>query len=122
MNLTSHVKLLDFVPQEDLPALYRNATFFIYPSFYEGFGLPVLEAMNQGTPVITSKISSLPEVGVDSVLYCNPKDIHDIAMVMRNLLKNKDLRETLSRRSRERSQNFSMEGFVEKVMNIILSL
>jgi glycosyltransferase involved in cell wall biosynthesis len=119
LNLTPHIKLLDFVPQEDLPALYRNATFFIYPSFYEGFGLPVLEAMNIGTPVITSKKSSLPEVGGDSVLYCDPADFHDIAMVMKNVLTRKDLRETLHNRGKERAQNFSMEKFVEKVLNVI---
>ncbi len=122
LNLSPHVKLLDFIPQDDLPVLYRNAIFFIYPSFYEGFGLPVLEAMNIGNPVITSKKSSLPEVGGDSVLYCNPDDVNDIVMVMRNLLKNKDLRETLSRRSRERAQNFSMERFVEKIFNVINNL
>jgi glycosyltransferase involved in cell wall biosynthesis len=119
LNLTERVLLLDFVPQEDLPALYRNAEFFIYPSFYEGFGLPVLEAMNQGTPVIASKKSSLPEVGSDAVLYCKPDDIEDMAMVMKNLLINKDLREKLSERGKERAQNFSMERFSEKILNII---
>jgi glycosyltransferase involved in cell wall biosynthesis len=64
LELEKYVTLLDWVPQEDLPALYKNAGVFVYPSLYEGFGLPVLEAMNQGVPVITSKTSSLPEVGV----------------------------------------------------------
>src|SRR3989344_8431117 len=119
LNLTQSVKLLDFVEQEDLPAIHKNALMFIYPSKYEGFGLPVLEAMNQGNPVITSKTSSLPEVGGDSVLYCDPEDVHDLAMVIKNVLVNRELRETLSRRAKERAKNFSWEKFVGKVLNII---
>ena len=122
LNLTQSVKLLDFVEQEDLPAIYKNALMFAYPSKYEGFGLPVLEAMNQGKPVITSKTSSLPEVGGDSVLYCDPEDVYDLAMVMKNVLINKELRETLSRRAKERVKNFSWDKFVEKVLNIVGNL
>ncbi len=121
MNLATRVKFLDFVAQEDLPSLYRNAGMFVYPSFYEGFGLPVLEAMSQGVPVIASKCSSLPEVGGDSVLYCDPENIQDIAMVMRNVLANKELREILSRRGKERSKNFSWEKFTEKFFHIIIN-
>ncbi len=119
LNLTENVKLLDFVPQEDLPALYENASFFIYPSLYEGFGIPVLEAMNKGIPVIASKKSSLPEVGGDGVLYCDPESVSDMVMVMKNLMKNRNLRETLSKRGRERAKNFSWEKFTEKTLNII---
>ena len=122
LNLIQSVKLLDAVEQKDLPALYKNSIFFVYPSFYEGFGLPVLEAMNQGTPVITSKKSSLPEVGKDAVLYCNPDDIEDIAMVMRNVLLNKHLREALSERGKERAKEFSWDKFVEKIFNILSAI
>jgi len=119
LKIENDVKFLGFTAQEDLPALYKNASMFVYPSFYEGFGLPVLEAMNQGTPVITSKISSLPEVGSDAVLYCNPESVDDIAMVMRNLLNNDHLKLTLSGKGIERAKHFSWEKFVEKTMNII---
>ena len=119
LNLTKQVRLLDFVPQEYLPALYKNAALFIYPSKYEGFGLPVLEAMSQGKPVITSKTSSLPEVGGDSVLYSNPEDVRDIANVLRYTLLNKKLRETLSERALERSKRFSWKIFVDKLLHII---
>lgn len=118
LNLTRSVKLLDLVPEKDLPAIFKNSLMFVYPSFYEGFGLPVLEAMSQGAPVVTAKISSLPEVGGDSVLYCDPKDIKDIVLVIKNILINKDLRETLIRRGKERSQLFSWDKFVEKILNI----
>ncbi len=117
LNICPYVKLLGFVPQKDLPALYANAAMFVFPSKYEGFGMPVLEAMNQGVPVITSKNSSLPEVGGDSVLYCDPGNVDDIAMVMRNILINKSLRETLSARGKERARSFSWEKFVGKILN-----
>jgi glycosyltransferase involved in cell wall biosynthesis len=119
LNLTQRVKLLGFVPQKDLPALYKNALFFVYPSYYEGFGLPVLEAMNVGTPVVTSKTSSLPEVGRDAVLYCKPEDIEDLAQVMKNLLLNVNLRTMLSLRSKERAKYFSWEKFVNKILNVL---
>ena len=119
LNLTTKVKLLDTVPQKDMPALYKNSSFFVYPSYYEGFGMPPLEAMNQGKPVIVSKKSSLPEVGDDGVLYCQADDIYDIAMVMKNVLSNPQLREDLSRRAKMQAKKFSWEKFTKKVLNII---
>lgn len=119
LNLSKCVRLLDMVPQEFLPALYKNASIFIFPSKYEGFGLPVLEAMNQGTPVIAAKNSSIPEIGRDGILYCDPDDIQDIAMVIRNTLLKKELRQTIAERGKERAQSFSWEKFVKKVLHII---
>jgi len=119
LGLEDHVVLLDQVSQADLPALYASALVFIYPSFYEGFGLPILEAMNQGTPVITSKTSSLPEVGRDSVLYCNPNDVEDLAMVIKNVLDNSHLQAALSLKGRERAAHFSWVRFVRKFLNIV---
>jgi len=119
LNLTKQVRLLDMVPQKDLPALYKNASLFVFPSKYEGFGLPVLEAMNQGTPVITSKNSSIPEVGHDGVIYCDPDDTEDLEMVMRNALLKKDLRDVIGKRGLERAKEFSWEKFTKKVLNII---
>ncbi|MDD5464536.1 MAG: glycosyltransferase family 1 protein, partial [Candidatus Moranbacteria bacterium] len=122
LGLEKEVSLLDFVPQEDLPALYKNASVFVYPSLYEGFGLPVLEAMNQGTPVITSKTSSLPEVGSDSVVYCDPKSVDDLAMVLKNVLMNNHLLSSLSMKGKERATHFSWDKFTEKMINIIIDL
>ena len=84
--------------------------------------MPVLEAMSAGTPVIAGKNSSLPEVGGDAILYCHPNDQEDIAMVMKNVLTNEDLRDTLTRRGRERAKNFSWEKFTEKILNVIENL
>lgn len=122
LNLTKQIKLLGEVSQKDMPAIFGGASVFVYPSYYEGFGLPVLEAMNCGTPVIAGKTSSIPEVGSDGILYCDPSDIRDIAMVLRNILINKDLCETLSRRGKERARYFSWEKFTEKVLNIVREL
>lgn len=119
LNIAPKVKILGFVPQEDLPALYSNALFFIYPSLYEGFGLPVLESMNVGTPVITSKKSSLPEIGQDAAIYCDPENIEDMAMTMKSMLINPQLRKKLRERGRERAQCFSWAKFSEKTINII---
>jgi len=122
LDLKKHVKLLGSVPQDDLPALYAESLFFIYPSLYEGFGMPVLEAMNQGCPVITSKTSSMPEVGGDSVLYCKPNDIADVAMVMKNMIVNAELRQSLSEKAKERAKKFSWNNFTKKVLAIMKSL
>ncbi len=122
LELEKEVIVLGFVAQSDLPVLYREATLFVYPSLYEGFGLPVLEAMNQGTPVITAKTSSLPEIGVDAAVYCNPNEVDDLAMVMKNVLMNEHLRIALSLKGRERASHFSWDKFINKVSNIITTL
>jgi glycosyltransferase involved in cell wall biosynthesis len=120
LKLTKHVVILNHVPQKDLPALYSNASLFVYPSLYEGFGLPVLEAMSQGTPVVTSKTSSLPEVGSDSVLYCDPLNVDDLVMAMKNVLLNDHMKAALSMKGQERSKHFSWKKFTQKMMNIAL--
>ena len=119
LNLTKHIKFLGLVPQKDMPAIYSESLMFVYPSHYEGFGMPPLEAMNQGVPTIVAKNSSLPEVGGDGVLYCQDDDIHDIALVMKNVITNKDLREELSRRAKTQAEKLSWEKFVEKFLNIV---
>ncbi len=112
LGLKERVKLLDFVSQEDLPALYKNANIFVYPSLYEGFGLPVLEAMNCGTPVICSNVSSLLEVGGTAVEYFNPKDEKELAEKMKKLLQDENLRQSLSEKGKEQTKKFSWEKFV----------
>jgi glycosyltransferase involved in cell wall biosynthesis len=122
LEIKNRIILLDYVPQEDMPVLYRNASVFVYPSRYEGFGLPVLEAMNQGVPVIAGKTSSLPEVGSDAILYCDPDNYEDLAMVIKNLLNNNHLKAALSLKGKERASHFSWDKFVEKTLNIIKEL
>lgn len=119
LNLSTRTKIIGFVPQEDLPALYAEAGVFVFPSLYEGFGLPVLEAMSQGTPVMTSKTTSLPEVGGDAVAYCDPESIEDMAETLKRLLSDAELRATLGARGKERSLEFSWGRFVATMIRTI---
>ncbi len=96
-----------FVPDKDLPALYTGADVFLCPSLYEGFGLTVLEAMACGTPVITSNISSLPEVAGDSALYCDPYNVDDISQALIHVSQDSDLRKRLIEKGVQRAVNFS---------------
>ena len=117
LGLTENVKLLGRVPEGDLPVLYRGALFFVFPSLYEGFGLPVVEAMAMGCPVITSTISSLPEVGGDAVLFVNPSDIQSIRVMMEQLLDDGGLRENLGYKGRKRAKQFSYTAFAQAVLD-----
>jgi alpha-1,3-rhamnosyl/mannosyltransferase len=103
------VRLVGFVSDDDLAALYERCAVFCYPSLYEGFGLPVLEAMQAGAPVICSDTSSLPEVGGDAVAYVNPVDSGDIAAVLERVLGDPQERQRLSAAGRERAQGFSWD-------------
>jgi alpha-1,3-rhamnosyl/mannosyltransferase len=95
------------VPEADLPALYSGALLFVFPSLYEGFGLPVLEAMACGTPVACSNTSSLPEVAGDAALLANPLDTQELARAMRTALEDESLRQEMSEKGLKRAQGFS---------------
>jgi alpha-1,3-rhamnosyl/mannosyltransferase len=113
------VRLLGFVPEEHLAALYGAASVFCYPSLYEGFGLPVLEAMAAGACVVTSDRSSLPEVGGDAVVYADPDDEASIARALERLLRAPQERRALGERGRARARTMSWEqtarGVVEEL-------
>jgi len=115
LGIEERVLLLGHVPLEDLPALYALASVFVYPSRYEGFGLPVLEAMKVGTPVITTKVSSLPEVGGQAVLYVHPDDREALARSIKKLLHEKELREHLSEDGRLVAERFSWQAFASSL-------
>lgn len=101
--------LTGFVADEDLAAVYSGATMFVYPSFYEGFGLPPLEAMQCGVPVITSNTSSLPEVVGDAGIMVDPRDADALSQAMSDIYTDSALREDFCRRSLERAKMFSWE-------------
>jgi glycosyltransferase involved in cell wall biosynthesis len=103
------VRLTGFVPEGDLAGLYAACALFCFPSLYEGFGLPVLEAMAAGAPVVTSETSSLPEVGGDAVAYVHPEDERSIASAMERLLRSPDERARLGVRARKRATEFSWD-------------
>jgi glycosyltransferase involved in cell wall biosynthesis len=108
-DLRSRVVLPGYVPDADLAALYSDARGFIYPSHYEGFGLPVLEAMQCGTPVVTSGVSSLPEVAGDAALLVSPTDAAELADALLRLLGDDALADDLSRRGMARAAEFSWD-------------
>jgi glycosyltransferase involved in cell wall biosynthesis len=118
LGIADRVLFPGFIPTEDMPALLSAAEFLVYPSFYEGFGLPVVEAMACGCPVICAGNSSLPEVGGDAVLYCDPASASDIAEKMERLLLDRDLRAQLIERGVRRAQEFSMERMVEGTLRL----
>jgi glycosyltransferase involved in cell wall biosynthesis len=95
LNLTEHVLFPGFIPAEELPWWYRGAEVFVYPSLFEGFGLPVLEAMACGTPTITSTASSLPEVAGDAAILVNPDDSNELAEALHRVLVSPELAEQL---------------------------
>jgi len=110
------VRFLGFVPIETLRAFYQAASAFVFPSLYEGFGLPPLEAMACGTPVVCSHVSSLPEVVGDAALIVNPENVFDIARGMREVLLNDTLREELIESGLEQARQFSWERTAEQVL------
>lgn len=108
-----------FVPDEDLPALYTLASLFVFPTLYEGFGLPVLEAQRCGVPVLTANTSSLPEVGGDGCFYVNPLDEAEICAGMRQVLLTPDLAAELTNRGTENAARYSWTRSASLLENII---
>jgi glycosyltransferase involved in cell wall biosynthesis len=108
-GLQDDVLFTGFVPDDDLPALYSGAAVFAYPSLYEGFGLPLLEAMTCGTPVVSSNTSSMPEVAGDAALLVDPRDVGALAAALGSVLSRPDLAAELRARSRARASQFSWE-------------
>jgi len=118
LNLQKDIIFTDYVPEEDLVKLYNAAEVFVYPSIYEGFGLPPLEAMSCGCPVITSNISSLPEVVGDAGITIDPYNIEELANKMYEVLINEDLRKELSTKGLERAKLFSWKKAAEETWQV----
>lgn len=110
LGVLPRLRLIHNAEFGDFPALYRAAAAFVYPSFYEGFGIPVLEALSCGTPTITSNCSSLPEVGGGAALYTDPHNPEMLAEQLCNLLNDKALHQELSYQGKERAKLFSPQN------------
>lgn len=104
----------DYVPLSLLMTLIRGARAVVFPSLYEGFGLPVLESMVLGTPVVTSRESSIPEVAGDAALLVDPYSTDEIATAIRTIVNDADLRSELSQRGRMQAANFSIDRYRER--------
>jgi len=121
-GLGDRVRLLGHVPDATLAALYRLCLVFCYPSLYEGFGLPLLEAMTSGAPAITSSVSSLPEVGGDAVRYVDPLSVEEIATALTELLSSDEERRMLGERGHERAALFSWERTAAELLDQLAAL
>lgn len=118
-GVAPNIKAVGYISDEKLKALYQHAHCFVYPSIYEGFGIPPLEAMRNGCPVIASSSSALPETCGDAALYCNPHSVDDIARKLHLMLHSPDLRSTLIERGRSHAARFSWGASAESLSRII---
>ena len=118
LGLQDAVHLLGYVPDAQLPALYRRARIFAYPSLYEGFGLPLLEAMACGTPTLTANVSSLPEAAGEAALFIDPHDTDSIAAGLRRLHEDDSLRAALRERGFARAHEFTWARASAKLLDV----
>lgn len=117
LNVDSKVIFTGFIEIEHMPIFYNGASMLVYPSFYEGFGLPPLEAMASGTPVVTSNITSIPEVVENAALSINPFDCDDIASAIKQILFNKEIRDDLIQKGLNQSQKYTWEKTACETIN-----
>jgi len=121
LKLKNNIIMTGYVPEHDLVGIYSLAEIFVFPSIYEGFGLPPLEAMACGTPVVSSNTSSLPEVVGNAALMINPYNVNKIMDAIATLIYNPEMRRTLIERGKERITKFSWEDVARKTINIYKS-
>jgi glycosyltransferase involved in cell wall biosynthesis len=118
LQLVDDVVFAGYIPREELPLWYNAAEVFVYPSLYEGFGLPPLEAMACGTPVVVSDTSALPEVVGDAGLLVEPSDTEGMALAMQRALTNRDLRRTLRKNGLERANRYTWRRAAQDTVKV----
>ena len=121
-NLDNRIVITGYVEFEELITLYTNATFLAYPSLYEGFGFPPLEAMQYGTAVLASDRASIPEVCGDAALFANPYSVEDMSEKMIHLCKDNELVATLVKRGYEQVKKFDWGESAKKMLKIFNSM
>jgi glycosyltransferase involved in cell wall biosynthesis len=118
LGLKDRVRFLGYVPELELPLLYQAAELFVYPSLYEGFGVPILEAMACGCPVVCSNRSAMPEVIGEAGILVGPEDRHQIAEAMGRVLSGPSLAETLRARGLEQAQRFRWDDSAKRLLEV----
>jgi glycosyltransferase involved in cell wall biosynthesis len=121
-NSIQNVKILNKVPFQDLPAIYQGSELFVYPSFFEGFGIPIVEALHSGVPVVAATGSCLEEAGGEGALYANPLDMNDLADKIMQILVNKDLQNQLIMAGREHIKQFSAKRVASQLNELYTSI
>ena len=121
MDLEDKVKFVGYVSDEDLVSLYGNAMAFLYPTLYEGFGLPILEAMSCGTVVLSANNSSLPEVYGDAAISFDAIDVSNLSEKIKLISENKNLRDELIKKSVKNTARFSWDKTVKEINKILKS-
>lgn len=119
LGLEKRVHILGFVEDEDMPLLYKGARVYIYPSLYEGFGIPVLEAYNAGVPVLCSNVSSIPEVAGEAAVYFDPTNNEDMAQKIVDAVNNDALLAELKEKGAARAQEFSWKRSSQQIIDIL---
>lgn len=118
-NLPDNITFTGYLDDEKLVELYNKASLFLYPSLFEGFGIPPIEAQACGCPVLSSNSTSLPEVGQNSFIYCNPLSLDDINTKIESILNNEDLKEELRQKGFENIKRFSWENSSKKILSVV---
>lgn len=119
LGIADRVIFLGKVAEKDLPGLYRGAVALLFPSLYEGFGLPVIEAMACGTPVLTANRTSLPEVAGDAAFFVEPESVSEITVGIQRLYQDQELRKVLSVKGLERAKEFHWEEVISRVKCVL---
>jgi glycosyltransferase involved in cell wall biosynthesis len=118
----SSIKILGFIPEKDMVALHASAICLAYPSLYEGFGLPIVKSLQVGTPVITSNVSSLPEIAKDAAILVNPNSIEDIEKAIEKMVRFSQLRQDLSLQGIKQSQQFTWTKTAQQTLSVYQKL
>lgn len=121
-HLYPSIKLIGYIKSEHLPTIYQMAEMLLFPSFSEGFGIPIIEAMASGIPVITSNVTSMPEVAGDAALLVSPSAPEELAAAIRKLLSDDGLRQSLVEKGKERAQPFTWERLAKTIFNSYLAI
>ncbi|MDD2647159.1 MAG: glycosyltransferase family 1 protein [Patescibacteria group bacterium] len=121
-KLKNKIIYLPYIGQDETPYLYSGAVCFVFPSFYEGFGLPILEAMACGCPVVASKVASIHEVGGEALEYFNPQEIDDMVGTIRKIVYNSEIREQMIARGLARVNNFSWAKCAQETLSVLKNL
>ena len=118
LGLTRSVTVLGFVTDQQLRHFYNKTEVFVFPSLYEGFGFPIVEAFSCGAAVVTSNVSSCPEIAGDAALTVNPKDPGEIADAIHSVISDSQLKEQLKRRGLKRAEDFDFKKTAEETLKV----